>query len=75
MNSECVFPALPVVGWQVGAVEDLNGVVVKFGCSTAPCGSEATTFDSPFFTLTPDMVRSLIYDLERSLHQYESKVA
>lgn len=75
MNSESVFPALPVVGWQVGAVEDLNGVVVKFGCSTRPGGAAATTFDSPFFNLTPDKVRSLIYDLERTLEEFESKVA
>ncbi|AHJ77366.1 hypothetical protein [Kosakonia sacchari] len=75
MNSECAFPALPVIGWQVGVVEDLDGVVVKFGCSTGPCDAGATTFDSPFFNLPPDMVRSLIYDLERSLQQHESKVA
>ncbi len=75
MNSEHVFPALPVLGWQVGAVDDLDGVVVKFGCCTMPGGPAATTFDSPFFNLSPDKVRSLIYDLERTLEEYESKVA
>ncbi len=28
MDKEFVFPAFPVIGWQVGPVEDLNGVVV-----------------------------------------------
>lgn len=75
MDKEFVFPAFPVIGWQVGPVEDLNGVVVKFGYSTSPYGPGATTFDSQFFRLTPEMVKSLIYDLERSLHRCEDKVA
>ena len=29
MNNESAFPAFPVNGWQVGAVEDLNGVVIR----------------------------------------------
>ncbi|WP_039058692.1 phage domain protein [Enterobacter sp. Bisph1] len=75
MNSNYGVPALPVLGWQVGSADNLNGVVVKFGCSTLSGGPSATTFDSPFFNLSPDKVRSLINDLERSLQEYESKVA
>ncbi|MGY5956240.1 BssS protein family [Kosakonia sp. BK9b] len=75
MEKELAFPAFPVTGWQVGPVENVNGVVMKFGYSTSPYGPGATTFDSQFFSLTPEMVRSLIYDLELSLHQFEDKVA
>ena len=73
MNNESAFPAFPVNGWQVGAVEDLNGVVIQFGYSPyAPGGS---SFESQFFCLTPDKVKSLIYDLQVSLNKYEDKVA
>lgn len=75
MNSEGVFPAFPVIGWQVGATDNAQGVVMKFGYSTSPGGPDATVFDSQFFDLSPDQVRSLIYDLERCLHQCEDKVA
>nr|WP_318381827.1 hypothetical protein [uncultured Enterobacter sp.] len=74
MSNEPVFPAFPVVGWQVGPVENLNGVVVKFGYSTSPHTVGASTFDSQFFSLSPEMVRSLIYDLQLSLHQCEVPV-
>lgn len=75
MNSEGAFPAFPVIGWQVGAVDNAQGVVMKFGYSTAPGGPGASVFDSQFFDLSPEQVRSLIYDLERCLHQCEDKVA
>lgn len=74
MSKQPVFPAFPVVGWQVGPVENHNGVVVKFGYSTSPHTSGASTFDSQFFSLSPEMVRSLIYDLQLSLHQCETPV-
>ena len=72
MSKEPVFPAFPVTGWQVGPVEDHNGVVVKFGFSTSPYSAGASTFDSQFFQLSPEMVKSLIYDLQLSLRQCES---
>lgn len=79
MSIEPVFPAFPVVGWQVGPVENHSNVVVKFGYSTSPYSAGASTFDSQFFSLSPEMVRSLIYDLQRSLRDceapLESKVA
>lgn len=75
MNNESAFPAFPVNGWQVGAVEDLNGVVIRFGYSTSPHAPGGSTFESQFFSLTPEKVKSLIYDLQVSLHKYEEKVA
>ncbi|VYU73720.1 phage domain protein [Metakosakonia massiliensis] len=75
MNGKATFPAFPVNGWQVGAVEDMNGVVIQFGYSTSPYAPGGSTFDSQFFSLTPEKVKSLIYDLQKSLHQYEDKVA
>lgn len=75
MNNESAFPAFPVNGWQVGTVEDLNGVVIRFGYSTSPHAPGSSTFESQFFSLTPEKVKSLIYDLQVSLHKYEEKVA
>jgi biofilm regulator BssS len=75
MKNESAFPAFPVNGWQVGAVEDLNSVVIQFGYSTSPYAPGGSTFESQFFSLTPEKVRSLIYDLQVSLHNYEDKVA
>ncbi|WP_312411217.1 hypothetical protein [Pseudescherichia sp.] len=75
MSKEPVFPAFPVIGWQVGPVEDHNGVVVQFGFSASPHAAGASTFDSQFFQLSPEMVKSLIYDLQLSLRQCESPVA
>ncbi len=75
MNGKATFPAFPVNGWQVGAVEDMNGVVIQFGYSTSPYAPGGSTFDSQFFSLTPEKVKSLIYDLQKSLHQYEDQVA
>lgn len=75
MNGKATFPAFPVNGWQVGAVEDMNGVVIQFGYSTSSYAPGGSTFDSQFFSLTPEKVKSLIYDLQKSLHQYEDKVA
>ncbi|AKL11168.1 hypothetical protein PUATCC27989T_00756 [Phytobacter ursingii] len=75
MNNESAFPAFPVNGWQVGTVEDLNGVVIRFGYSTSPHAPGGSTFESQFFSLTPEKVKSLIYDLQVSLHKYEEKVA
>ena len=75
MNKESAFPAFPVNGWQVGTVEDLNGVVIRFGYSTSPHAPGGSTFESQFFSLTPEKVKSLIYDLQVSLHKYEEKVA
>jgi biofilm regulator BssS len=72
MSIEPVFPAFPVVGWQVGPVESRSNVVVKFGYSTSPHTAGASTFDSQFFSLSPEMVRSLIYDLQRSLRECEA---
>ena len=74
-NNESAFPAFPVNGWQVGTVEDLNGVVIRFGYSTSPHAPGGSTFESQFFSLTPEKVKSLIYDLQVSLHKYEEKVA
>ncbi|SFR06576.1 MULTISPECIES: hypothetical protein [unclassified Enterobacter] len=74
MSNEPVFPAFPVVGWQVGPVENHNNVVVKFGYSTSSHAPGASTFDSQFFSLSPEMVRSLIYDLQRSLRECEMPV-
>ena len=71
MKNEFAFPAFPVTGWQVGAVDKQQSIVVKFGYSTSPYGPGASTFDSQFFSLTPDLVRSLIYDLQRSLTEHE----
>jgi biofilm regulator BssS len=48
MNNESAFPAFPVNGWQVGAVEDLNGVVIRFGYSTSPYAPGGSTFESQF---------------------------
>ena len=75
MNGKATFPAFPVNGWQVGAVEDMNGVAIQFGYSTSPYAPGGSTFDSQFFSLTPEKVKSLIYDLQKSLHQYEDQVA
>jgi len=75
MNNESAFPAFPVNGWQVGAVEDLNSVVIQFGYSTSPYAQGGSTFESQFFSLTPEKVKSLIYDLQLSLHKYEDRVA
>lgn len=75
MNNESAFPAFPVNGWQVGTVEDLNGVVIRFGYSTSPHAPGGSTFESQFFSLTPEKVKCLIYDLQVSLHKYEEKVA
>ncbi|MCL5498095.1 biofilm regulator BssS [Phytobacter palmae] len=75
MNNESAFPAFPVNGWQVGTVDDLNGVVIRFGYSTSPHAPGGSTFESQFFSLTPEKVKSLIYDLQVSLHKYEEKVA
>lgn len=75
MSKEPVFPAFPVTGWQVGAEDNHNGVVVRFGFSTSPYTPGASTFDSQFFQLSPEMVKSLIYDLQLSLRQCESPVA
>lgn len=75
MNNESAFPAFPVNGWQVGTVEDLNGVVIRFGYSTSPHAPGGSTFESQFFSLTPEKVKSIIYDLQVSLHKYEEKVA
>ncbi|MEN0578608.1 hypothetical protein AAIG39_06250 [Phytobacter palmae] len=75
MNNESAFPAFPVNGWQVGTVDELNGVVIRFGYSTSPHAPGGSTFESQFFSLTPEKVKSLIYDLQVSLHKYEEKVA
>ncbi|XTZ39734.1 hypothetical protein ACQYRI_07020 [Salmonella enterica] len=75
MSSDLNFPAFPIKGWQVGPVEAVNGVVMKFGYCTSPERPNAATFDSQFFSLTPDLARSLIYDLELSLRLYEQKIA
>ena len=75
MNNESAFPAFPVNGWQVGTVDDLNGVVIRFGYSASPHAPGGSTFESQFFSLTPEKVKSLIYDLQVSLHKYEEKVA
>jgi biofilm regulator BssS len=48
MNNESAFPAFPVNGWQVGTVEDLNGVVIRFGYSTSPHAPGGSTFESQF---------------------------
>ena len=75
MNQHFLHFPLPVNGWQVGTVEDLNGVVIRFGYSTSPHAPGGSTFESQFFSLTPEKVKSLIYDLQVSLHKYEEKVA
>ncbi|WP_312267952.1 hypothetical protein [Pseudescherichia sp.] len=74
MSKEPVLPAFPVVGWQVGPEEEHNGVVMRFGFSTSPYTAGASTFDSQFFHLSPEMVKSLIYDLQLSLRQCENPV-
>ncbi|MCT4704158.1 hypothetical protein MUA02_20095 [Enterobacteriaceae bacterium H20N1] len=64
MNSDQVFPAFPVTDWQIGPAEENSSLVIKFGYSTSPYGTNASTFDSQFFALTPEKARSLIHDLE-----------
>ncbi len=64
MNSDRDFPAFPVTDWQIGPARENASLVIKFGYSTSPYGSNASTFDSQFFALTPEKARSLIHDLE-----------
>ncbi len=65
MNSDNDFPVFPVTGWQVGPKSDQNVLVFKIGYCTSSWNPNATTFDSPFFSMTPSMAKSLIYDLQR----------
>ncbi|WP_435954144.1 hypothetical protein [Dryocola sp. BD626] len=71
MNSDLAFPAFPVTDWQIGSSEEKSSLVIKFGYSTSPYGSNASTFDSQFFALTPEKARSLIHDLELYAKQCE----
>lgn len=43
MKNEFAFPAFPVTGWQVGAVDKQQSIVVKFGYSTSPYGPGASS--------------------------------
>ena len=65
MNSDNEFPVFPVTGWQVGPKSGQNILVFKIGYCTSSYNLNATPFDSPFFSMTPAMAKSLIYDLER----------
>jgi biofilm regulator BssS len=71
MNSDPAFPAFPVTDWQIGSSEEKSSLVIKFGYSTSPYGTTASTFDSQFFALTPEKARSLIHDLELYAKQCE----
>lgn len=72
MNSARIFPAFPVTDWQIAPVRENASLVIKFGYSTSPYGTNASTFDSQFFALTPEKARSLIHDLELYAKECES---
>jgi len=46
-------------------------LVFKIGYCTSSYNLNATTFDSPFFSMTPSMAKSLIYDLQRYVDHCE----
>lgn len=64
-------PSFTVKEWQLTCPEGECCVILKIGYTVLATNFESLTFDSPFFSMSPAKVKSLLHDLQTHLIRCE----